>query len=245
MLKKSLRVWFNDSTDLEFLYFSKLREKVIFRKLLGNLFFHGINIKQYLLLFNLLSSQKYLNSAELTRAVGLLSFCDSPRSGNLNWSQLIKPVRRSTIKDSEGKKIELGELVKMINFDGFLITNKLTDNDLSIEFRRVKILKGRTSNRPRTPSAVGTKSKMKSSKPSIGNTNKGVPFEDLSIIDEINKFLKWVRGEEDLSVTEAMVNSKTPSDDCSASMKLKMESFLRNSPDQFLEFAKIVLGEEK
>lgn len=160
MVRKVFDLMREEFLDERWSYFSTLKPKVLLRKLLGNLYFKGISMKEYLLLIELLFSQKYLKDEERVLAIGLISLITAQTSGLVvSWGRTFKPLRKLVLTGSEKEQIPLKEVIpKMDSFD-FIIPSGVSKRDLKIEVRLINHLNTRKSSkqRLRTPSAVGTK----------------------------------------------------------------------------------------
>lgn len=161
MVRKVFSLMRGEFLDEKWSYFSTLKPKVLFRKLLGNLYFKGISMKEYLLLIELLFSQNFLTDEERILATGLISLISAQTSGLVvTWGRTFKPLRKLVLKGSENEQILLKDVIpKMDSFEKLIIPSGVTKRDLKIEVRLINHhnTKKSSKQRPRTPSAVGTK----------------------------------------------------------------------------------------
>lgn len=136
------------------------------RGLLGKAFNVGFSSKEYLILFDIISSHfRSLGSGALEKVLVVLFLLSSSRKAITNWDMPIPPLKRTLPKILKklGSMKNESDLRREYDLNAFLSV-RLTKEQFSMKVSHSRSLPARLIHRVRNPSAVGTKHNRKLSK---------------------------------------------------------------------------------
>lgn len=195
---------------------STLRPLILLRGLLRKAWTIGISTKEYLIMYDILSSQfRSWDSNTIGRVVVCMFFLSSTRKSILSWDHAIPPVKKklSRILQLWGSSRTSDALMKEYQLQAFL-NIPLTDESFKMKVHRTGSPLARLANRVRNPSAVGSKSGRKFRKlpPGMVVPKSSIPrsleVEISNSLENLYRFL-GVSGTTPLPIVE----SETPTEE--------------------------------
>lgn len=145
---------------------SSLRPLLLVRGLLGKAFNKGFSAKEYLVLFDIVSSQfKSWDRKTIGQVLVVLFLISCFRKKVINWDGAIPPLDKSLSRllKKWGSVKTAPEFLAEYQLHAFLNV-QLTDKEFSMRTLHTRSLPARLIHRVRNPSAVGSKSNRKLSK---------------------------------------------------------------------------------